>query len=267
MPKPRTVPNKLLIGFSDEQLAELDKWRRKQEDLPSRSEGVRRLLDGGLAQIDALENWKGFLRLSLVTCPVELVPAAEMTAEASTGHDDRGQGSDTIEIDGFVARSEIDPRYVIRPYYLVPDGSVGQDAFAVIRETIRATDKAAIGRTMLNNRERQIALYPHDKGMVGMLLRYADEVRNPAQDFSGIQDIKVSKDMLDLAKHIVEQKSMSFEPDRFKSAPVEPREQKQRPSASGGNVIDLRDALRKMIASDKAKQEPATAKKQTGKLR
>src|SRR4249920_11390 len=109
MPKPKTVPNKLLIGFSDEQLAELDRWRRKQEDLPSRSEGVRRLIEGGLAQLDARENWKGFLRLSLVTCPVELIPAAEMAAEATTeGHDERGQGGDTIDIDEFVPRSEVD---------------------------------------------------------------------------------------------------------------------------------------------------------------
>jgi DNA end-binding protein Ku len=270
MPKPKTVPNKLLIGFSDKQLAELDRWRRKQEDLPSRSEGVRRLVNGGVAQMDARENWKGFLRLSLVTCPVELVPAAEMTADATReGHDEQGLRSDTIDIDGFVPRSEVDPRYVIRPYYLVPDGKVGHDAFAVIRETIRAMDKVAIGRAVLNNYERQIALYPHDKGMVGMLLRYADEVRNPARDFSNIQDIKVSKDMLDLAMHIVEQMSTSFEPDRFKNAPTEPREQKQKgwPHASAGaNVISLGEALKKMIARDMAKQVPVTARKQAPKM-
>jgi metal-responsive CopG/Arc/MetJ family transcriptional regulator len=61
MPKPKTVPNKLLIGFSDDQLAELDNWRRQQQDLPSRSKGVRRLIDGGLAQMDVQKNWKGFL--------------------------------------------------------------------------------------------------------------------------------------------------------------------------------------------------------------
>jgi DNA end-binding protein Ku len=127
-----------------------------------------------------------------------------------------------------------------------------------------------MGRAVLNNKERQIALYPHDRGMVGMLLRYSHEVRDPAQDFRNIQDIKVSKDMLDLAKHIVEQMSTPFEPDRFKNAPTEPHEQKQNswPIASaGGNVISLKEALIKMIASDKAKQRPAAVRKQTGKLR
>ncbi len=266
MPKPKTVPNKLLIGFSDEQLAELDKWRRGQDDLPSRSEGVRRLVAGGLRQKDPNPNWKGLLRLSLVTCPVELISAAEVTADVEStrrGHDEPRLHGDTIHIDAFVPRGEVDPRYVIHPYHLVPDGSVGQDAFAVIREVIRKTDKTAIGRAVLNNKERQIALYPHDKGMVGMLLRYSNEVRDPAQDFRNIQEIKVSKDTLDLAKNIVEQMSTPFEPGRFKNASPESHEF----TSTGGNVINLKEALVKMIARDEAKPRPVAAKKQTGKPR
>ena len=110
----------------------------------------------------------------------------------------------TIEIDEFVDRTEIDPRYLIRPYYLRPDGKVGHDAFAVIRETIREMDKVAIGRVVLTNREHIIALEPLDKGLMGTLLRYPYEVRDPQEYFDEIQDVKVTKDMLDLAKHIVE---------------------------------------------------------------
>ena len=66
----------------------------------------------------------------------------------------------TIEIDEFVDRSDIDPHYLIRPYYLRPDGKVGHDAFAVIRETIREMDKVAIGRVVQTNREHVIALEP-----------------------------------------------------------------------------------------------------------
>jgi hypothetical protein len=108
----------------------------------------------------------------------------------------------TIEIDEFVDRSEIDPRYLIRPYYLVPDGKVGHDAFAVIRETIREMDKVAIGRLVLTNLEHIIALEPLDKGLMGTLLRYPYEVRSTDEYFDEIQDVKVTKDMLDLAKHI-----------------------------------------------------------------
>ena len=207
-------------------------------------------------------NWKGFLRLSLVTCPVALYPATSDTEKVSfnqinrkTGHRikyakvdaDTGEevanedimkgykidtdtyievskdelddialeSTRTIEIDEFVPRSDIDSRYVIRPYYLVPDGKVGHDAFAVIRETIRTMDKVAIGRVVLTNREHIIALEPLDKGLMGTLLRYPYEVRSEKEYFEDIQDVKITKDMLDLAKHIVEQKSGSFEPGQF----------------------------------------------------
>ena len=191
-------------------------------------------------------NWKGFLRLSLVTCPVALYPATSESEKISfnqlnrkTGHRikyakvdaDTGEevanedivkgykvdtdtfvevtkeelenvaleSTRTIEIDEFVDRTEIDPRYLIRPYYLRPDGKVGHDAFAVIRETIREMDKVAIGRLVLTNREHIIALEPMDKGLMGTLLRYPYEVRDPQEYFDDIQDVKVTKDMLDLA--------------------------------------------------------------------
>src|ERR1700737_2619514 len=207
-------------------------------------------------------NWKGFLRLSLVTCPVALYPATSDSEKISfnqinrnTGHRikylkvdaDTGEevASDeimkgykvdtdsyieitqdelenialdstrTIEIDEFVPKADIDPRYLIRPYYLVPDGKVGHDAFAVLRETIRSMNKVAIGRVVLTSREHIIALEPLGKGLMGTLLRYPYEVRSEKEYFDDVQDVKVTRDMLDLAKHIVEQKSGSFEPDRF----------------------------------------------------
>ena len=89
----------------------------------------------------------------------------------------------------------------------MPDGKVGHDAFAVIRETIRSMNKVAIGRVVLTNREHIIALEPLDNGLMGTLLRYPYEVRSEKEYFDDIQDVKITKDMLDLAKHIVEQKS------------------------------------------------------------
>jgi DNA end-binding protein Ku len=101
------------------------------------------------------------------------------------------------------------------PYYLTPDGKVGYDAYAVIRETIRNMDMVAVGRVVLTNREHIIALEPMEKGLVGTLLRYPYEVRSEAEYFDDIQDVKLTKDMLDLAKHIVNQKTAHFEPDKF----------------------------------------------------
>jgi DNA end-binding protein Ku len=262
-------------------------------------------------------NWKGFLRLSLVTCPVALYPATSDTEKVSfnqinrkTGHRikyakvdaDTGEevaaedimkgykidtetyievskdelddialeSTRTIEIDEFVPKTDIDNRYLIRPYYLVPDGKVGHDAFAVIRETIRSMNKVAIGRVVLTNREHIIALEPLDKGLMGTLLRYPYEVRSEKEYFDDIQDVKVTKDMLDLARHIVEQKSGSFEPeefeDRYESALIELINQKRNglPMAkaapkTGGNVINLMDALKRSLASEK-QSAPAAAK-------
>jgi DNA end-binding protein Ku len=264
-------------------------------------------------------NWKGFLRLSLVTCPVALYPATSDTEKVSfnqinrkTGHrikyakvdaetgeevanDDIMKGykvdtdtyievsrdelddialesTRTIEIDEFVPHSDIDDRYLIRPYYLVPDGKVGHDAFAVIRETIRSMNKVAIGRVVLTNREHIIALQPLDKGLVGTLLRYPYEVRSEKEYFDDIQDVKLTRDMLDLAKHIVEKKSGSFEPDRFEdryeSALVDLINRKRsgvRTTAkaapkTSGNIINLMDALKRSLSGEKQSAEPAKAK-------
>jgi DNA end-binding protein Ku len=179
----------------------------------------------------------------------------------------------TIEIDEFVPRTDIDSRYVIRPYYLVPNGKVGHDAFAVIRETIRSMDKVAIGRVVLTNREHIIALEPLDRGLMGTLLRYPYEVRSEQEYFDDIQDVKITKDMLDLAKHIVEQKSGSFEPDqfedRYETALIELINQKRNglktparaaPKTSG-NVINLMDALKRSLANEKQGVPPAAKAK------
>lgn len=270
-------------------------------------------------------NWKGFLRLSLVTCPVALYPATSDSEKISfnqlnrqTGHRikylkvdaDTGdevpnedivkgyqlekdqfievtkeeleeialESTRTIEIDEFVDRTDIDPRYLIRPYYLRPDGKVGHDAFAVIRETIREMDKVAIGRVVLTNREHIIALEPMDKGLVGTLLRYPYEVRSEQEYFEEIQDVKVTKDMLDLARHIVNQKAGRFDPDKFEdhyeTALVDLINQKRagktiRPKEQpkGENVVDLMEALRKSVGSAAAgaKVQTKAAPKKTAK--
>jgi DNA end-binding protein Ku len=266
-------------------------------------------------------NWKGFLRLSLVTCPVALFPATSDSEKISfnqinrnTGHRikylkvdaDTGEevssedimkgykvdtdtyieisrdeldnialeSTRTIEIDQFVPKSEIDQLYLVRPYYIVPDGKVGHDAYAVIRETIRSLDKVALARVVLTNREHVIALEARDNGLMGMLLRYPYEVRNSAEYFDDIQDVKITKDMLDLAKHIVQQKAGHFEPtkfeDHYEAALTELINKKRNGEriaqvskpVSNDNVISLMDALKRSISGKPgAAAKPATAAK------
>jgi DNA end-binding protein Ku len=159
------------------------------------------------------------------------------------------QSTRTIAIDEFVDRGEIDSRYLIRPYYLVQTPR-SDDVFAVIRETIREMNKVAIGRVVLTNREHIIALEPLGKGLMETLLRYPYKVRSEEEYFDDIQDVKVTEDMLDLAKHIVNQNAGRFEPDKFEdqyeTALVDLIKRKRagkplpRRSVPGGeNVVDL----------------------------
>jgi DNA end-binding protein Ku len=126
--------------------------------------------------------------------------------------------------------------------------------------------------TVLTNREHIIALEPLDKGLIGTLLRYPYEVRSEDEYFDEIQDVKVTKDMLDLARHIVNQKAGRFEPDKFEDQyetalvdlinqkrsgkPIVPKERPR-----GENVVDLMEALRKSVggaaAETKAPKKPA----------
>jgi DNA end-binding protein Ku len=269
-------------------------------------------------------NWKGFLRLSLVTCPIALFPATSESEKVSfnqinkkTGHriryvkvdadtgeevanEDIAKGykvdtdsyleitkdelenialesTRTIDIDQFVPRVEIDDLYIVRPYYIVPDGKVGHDAYAVIRDTIEATGKVALARVVLTNREHVIAIQARDKGLMGMLLRYPYEVRDAADYFDDIKDVKITKDMLDLAKHIVDQKSGHFDPEKFEDHyekalnELLTKKQKGQPIAAakrpqGSNVVDLMDALRQSLKPD-SKASKAPAKKSPAKKR
>jgi DNA end-binding protein Ku len=247
--------------------------------------------------------WKGYLRLSLVSCPIQLFPAASerekvrfhqlnrttgnriryRKVDAETGEEvaaddivkayeiSKGNyvelepdeldavGIDSthmIDIDRFVPKAEIDELYIGNPYYMVPDGEVGLQAFAVIREAIKREDVVALGKVVFTNREHVIALEPRAKGLVGVTLRYPYEIRDAAGYFDDIPDESVPKDMLDLAVHIVHSKAGHFHPetfeDRYESALREliKRKQQGKPlekpkEREPAKVIDLMEALRR----------------------
>lgn len=247
--------------------------------------------------------WKGYLRLSLVSCPIQLFPAtserekvrfhqlnrdtgnrirykkvdAESGDEVAAEDIVRGyeaskgnyvelepdeleaveiESSRMIDIDEFVPKQEIDELYLANPYYIVPDGDVGAQAFAVIREAIRKEGMVALGKIVFTNREHVIALEPRDKGLLGVTLRYPYEVRDAGDYFDDIPDESVPKDMLELAIHIVHSKAGHFKPDKFEdryeSALRDLIKRKQhgekieRPKErEPAKVIDLMEALRK----------------------
>jgi DNA end-binding protein Ku len=266
--------------------------------------------------VAARAYWKGYLKLSLVSCPIALFPATSEREKISfhqlnkeTGNRIRYRKIDaetgdevpqenivkgyevskgeyieldpeeleavtidskrTLEIDEFVPKKDIDELYLRDPYYIVPDGDVGQQAFAVIRDAIRKEGMVALGKVVFTTREHIIALEARDKGMVGVTLRYPYEVRQAQDYFDVIEDEKVPKDMLDLAVHIVESKKGRFEPgkfeDEYENALKELLRKKQkgerieRPEPARTNVVNLMDALRRSVGQEK--RTPASAKK------
>jgi DNA end-binding protein Ku len=252
--------------------------------------------------------WKGYLKLSLVSCPIALYPATSEREKISfhqlnkkTGHRIRYRKVDaetgnevessdiikgyevakgeyieldpeeleavaleskrTIDIEEFVPKSQIDELYIRDPYYVAPDGEVGQQAFAVIREAIRKEGMVALGKVVFTSREHIIALEARDKGMMGITLRYPYEVRKQSDYFEDIKDEKVPKDMLDPALHIVGTKRGDFEPEKFedqyedalkellsKKQKGEKIERPREPVRS--NVVNLMDALRESIKAE-----------------
>jgi DNA end-binding protein Ku len=261
--------------------------------------------------------WKGYLRLSLVSCPIALYPAASSSERVSfnrvnkkTGHrlkqqlvdgetgepvekDDIGKGYEiakgeyliveddevenlkiesthTIDIDSFVPRAEIDDRYMDTPYYVAPTDKVGQEAFAVIRDVIRDKGMVALGRVVLARREHIVMLEAFESGLLGTTLRYAYEVRDAKGYFEDVPELKLPKEMRDLAAHIVDSKAGHFDPasfeDRYETALVEMLRAKQagrviqqpKDEPTPARVVNLMDALRASIGSD-TKKKPAAA--------
>ncbi len=265
--------------------------------------------------------WKGYLKLSLVSCPIALYPATssservsfhrinkktgnrlrQQNVDSETGEpvdkEDVGRGYEiakgqylqvedeelekiqiesthTIEIDSFVPRAEIDERYIDTPYYLAPTDHVGQEAFAVIRDAIRDRGMVGLGRVVLTRRERVVMLEAFDKGLLATSLRYAYEVREAGAYFEDIPELKLPKEMTDLAGHIIETKASHFDPqkfeDHYEKALVELLRKKQAGRAiepvreeapTPQRVINLMDALRASIGAQTQKKPAAPSVK------
>jgi DNA end-binding protein Ku len=169
------------------------------------------------------------------------------------------ESNHTIDIDSFVPKDEIDQRYLNHPYYIAPGGKAGVDAFAVIRDAMKQKDRVALARIVLTNREHVIALEPLGKGLLGITLRYPYELRDEDDYFDDIRNPKISKDMVELASHILDTKAAHFDPSKFKDEyenalktlvrrkaagkPVKSAEREEKQD----NVINLMDALKQSL--------------------
>jgi DNA end-binding protein Ku len=174
-----------------------------------------------------------------------------------------------IEIERFVDEKEIDRLYWNDPYYLLPNEKGGVEAYTVIRDALAETGRIALGRVVMHTRERLVALEPRDKGIIVYTLRMGDEVVQPKDAFEDIPASKPNKQMIEIARKIIEQQAGAFEPDKFEDRYENALRDLIRRKEKGeklvtaepvadDNVIDLMQALKKSL---KAKGNGATAAK------
>lgn len=205
----------------------------------------------------ARASWKGFLRISLVTCPVALYPATstsdrisfnrihrktgarvkQLNVDGKTGEKveaddivkgyefDKGryvliedeelekiqvEATKIINVTQFVDQAEVDPAFLDTPYYLAPEGAVGEETYRVIRTALEETGTAGIGSLVLSSRERRVLLAPKEAGIMMTTLRTAREVRRASDYFDGIGTAPLGGDLLDMAKMLIQARQKPF---------------------------------------------------------
>jgi DNA end-binding protein Ku len=186
----------------------------------------------------------------------------------------------TVDLVQFVDLGDIDPMYFDKPYYVVPGDDLAEEAFVVLRDSLRTARKVGIGQLAMRGQEYVVALKPCGKGMLLETLRYADEVNRAAGFFREIGDHKPDPDLLDLAATLIEKKTGDFDPKEFHNRYVDAlkkliaEKQKKKGEkiiqdpddgkpSKGSNVIDLMAALKKSLGDDNkrsAAKKPAAKK-------
>jgi non-homologous end joining protein Ku len=175
----------------------------------------------------------------------------------------------TIELDRFIPREQIDPRYYNTPYYIAPRELVGLEAFSVIRDAMAHEGLVGMGRIVLANRERPLFIEPMGLGLRGITLRYVHEIRDEDEYFADIPHLELPDDIVQVTQHILNAKREDFDPayleDRYRTVLVEKLRAKRSitparsvPSVpSRENVINLMDALKASLSA----QKPAASSK------
>jgi DNA end-binding protein Ku len=263
-------------------------------------------------------NWKGYLKIGELTCPVAIYTAASTsdriafhTLNRTTGHrvhrqftdsengkpverEDQVKGYEvgdgdyiilepeevaaavpdsdkTLSVDAFVEMDGLDNVYFDKPYYLAPSDRNGEEAFALIREGLKAKKVAALARTVIFRRARTLLIRAEDQGLIATTLNFDYEVRWAKDAFSDIPEMKIKGEMLDLAKHIIETKKGAFDPSKYEDryeaalaelvkAKLEGKKIPARKPVKSGEVVDLMEALRESAKALGGKKPAASTK-------
>ena len=166
----------------------------------------------------------------------------------------------TIDMARFVNLDEIDSRYFEKPYYLLPDGDSADEGYVVLRDALAKSKKMAIGQLIMHGREHLVGITTHKKGLMLLILRYADELRKPEPYFEKIE-AKADVDAVKLATDLIEQEFGKFQPEKMPNeyaravhelvqAKIEQRAPEGEIESAKGEspkVINIMDALKKSM--------------------
>lgn len=255
-----TFPVKLYAAVSDSKKIKLHKYSKNSNERihykdSTESEGVV----GKEDIIKGYEYEKGRY--------VEISDKELQKLKAQSGH--------TIDLVQFTDLKDIDPIYFDRPYFVAPDGKMANEAYITVRDALLHSKKVALGQIVIGGRERIAAIKACEKGLILETLRYSYEVRDAQKYFEEVNDdVKVTKDQVELAELLIKAKSKKFDPKAFKDTYQEdlmklikakvgkhsitlPPETHEKP----GNVINIMDALKKSLSSAKSTVPKKTARK------
>jgi DNA end-binding protein Ku len=170
----------------------------------------------------------------------------------------------TIDIEKFVPAEPIEWVYLEKPHYLMPDDAVGNEAFAVIRDAMKADKVVGISKLVVGRREKAVVLEPRDEGIVLWSLRFGHEVRPEEAYFEDIDD-EADPDLVPLVQQLIKGKTKRWTPDMVsdpiqesllrlieeKKKALKPRKKPAKAKdAPASNVINIMDALRKSVADE-----------------
>lgn len=188
----------------------------------------------------------------------------------------------TLELVQFVDACEIDPIYFDRPYYVVPDDELAEDAFRVLRDALKQTGKIGLGQFVMRGREYVAALKPCGSGLMIETLRFSDELHRATPYFSDLSDETSDEELVSIAEQLIDRKSAPFKAnafkDRYNDALRELIERKAKgrktevavdeDTADSGKVVDLMAALKKSLGDKpnaKSRSTSSSAKTRTTK--
>src|SRR5690625_3270760 len=193
--------------------------------------------------------------------------------------DSKLEAKKTVELVQFVDRCDIPPIYFDRPYYVVPEGELAEDAFRVVRDALKRSGKVGLGEIVMRGREYIAALGPCGKGMLLETLRFEEELRQSEAYFDNISDSKSDPGLVELAEELIQRQARPFSPEAFTDsystaleelvkAKLKGRKaisiEEEKPEERGGEVVDLMEALKRSLGNKSSAKRGSTSKPSKG---